>query len=134
METIIVTAGLIIEQGKVLITQRKEGDSQGLLWEFPGGKVKQGEEPRQALRRELKEELGIEVDVGMIFDAVFHIYPENPIFLLIYYCRIQKGIPEPLGCNDLRWVTPEELKQLPMPPADGPIRNHLSLSEGSLLF
>jgi 8-oxo-dGTP diphosphatase len=134
METLIVSAGLIIEQGKVLVTQRKEGDSHGLLWEFPGGKVKKGEEPRQALRRELKEELGMEVDVGMIFDAVFHIYPECPIFLLIYHCRIEKGAPEPLGCNDLRWVNLGELKQLPMPPADGPIRNHLFLYEGSLLF
>jgi 8-oxo-dGTP diphosphatase len=132
MKTIIVTAGLILEKEKILVTQRKEEDSQGLLWEFPGGKVKPGEEPRQALKRELMEELGIEVEVGMIFDTVFHIYPENPIFLLIYSCQIQKGIPKPLGCHDLQWVTAEELKQLPMPAADGPVQNRLSFMEGSL--
>ena len=134
IETVIVTAGVIIEQGKVLITQRKEDDPRGFLWEFPGGKVKQGEEPRQALRRELKEELGIEAEAGVIFEAVFQIYPEYPILLLAYHCRIEKGAPEPLGCNDLRWVNLRELKQLPMPSADNPIRNRLVVSEGVLLF
>jgi len=81
MNTVIVTASLIIEQGKVLVTQRKKNSSHGLLWEFPGGKVKEGEDPREALRRELKEELDVEVEVGMIFDAVFYSYPEYPILL-----------------------------------------------------
>ena len=125
MKILIVTAGVIIEQGKVLITQRKENAPHGLLWEFPGGKVKEGEEPREALRRELREELDIEAEVGMIFEAVFHNYPEHPILLLTYHCRIEKGIPRCLGCHDLRWVNSEELEKLPMPPADGPIRKRL---------
>jgi 8-oxo-dGTP diphosphatase len=83
------------------------------------------EEPRQALRRELMEELGIEVDVGTIVEAVYHVYPETPILLLLYSCRIQKGTPKPLGSQDLRWVDSEELRKLAMPPADDPIRNRL---------
>ena len=132
MKTVIVTAALIIEQGKILVTQRKKDSSHGLLWEFPGGKVKEGEEPRGALRRELREELDVEVEVGMIFDGVFYTYPEYPILLLVYRCRIKKGSLKPIGCHDLRWVNLRELEILPMPPADAPIRKHLSsFEEGS---
>jgi len=123
MKTVIVTAALIIEQGKILVTQRKPGDSHGFLWEFPGGKVKEGEEPREALRRELKEELDVEVEPGMIFDAAFYSYPKYPILLLVYHCRIEKGSLKPIGCHDLRWVNLQELETLPMPPFD------LSLSD-----
>jgi len=133
MKTVIVTAALIIEQGKILVTQRKKEASHGLLWEFPGGKVKEGEEPREALRREVKEELDVEVEVGLIFDAVFYSYPEYPILLLVYRCRIGKGSLKPIGCNDLRWVNLRELETLAMPPADDPIRKHLdSFEEGFL--
>jgi 8-oxo-dGTP diphosphatase len=133
MKTVIVTAALIIEQGKILVTQRKKDSSHGLLWEFPGGKVKEGEEPRGALRRELKEELDVEVEVGMIFDAVFYSYPEYPILLLVYRCQIEKGFLKPIGCHDLRWVNLQELEKLAMPPADDPIRKHLgSFEEGFL--
>jgi 8-oxo-dGTP diphosphatase len=125
MKTVIVTAALIIEQGKILVTQRKEDSSHGLLWEFPGGKVKEGEEPREALRRELKEELDVEVEVGRMFDAVFHSYPEYPILLLVYRCWIEKGSLKPMGCHDLQWVNLRELEKLVMPPADDPIRKHL---------
>jgi 8-oxo-dGTP diphosphatase len=133
MKTVIVTAALIIEQGKILVTQRKKDSPHGLLWEFPGGKVKEGEEPRDALRRELKEELDVEVEVGMIFDAIFYSYPEYPILLLVYRCQIEKGFLKPIGCHDLRWVNLRELEKLAMPPADDPIRKHLgSFEEGFL--
>ena len=128
MKTVIVTAAVVVEREKVLVTQRKEDSSHGLLWEFPGGKVEEGEEPRGALRRELKEELDIEVAVGMIFEVVYHLYPQYPILLLAYRCRIDKGVPTPLGCHDLRWVNLKELKKLAMPPADEPIRQHLCSS------
>jgi len=128
MKTVIVTAGVVIEREKLLVTQRKEDSSQGLLWEFPGGKVEEGEEPRGALRRELKEELDVEVEVGMIFEAVYYLYPQYPILLLVYRCRIDKGIPTPVGCHDLRWVNLKELKKLAMPPADNPILQHLCCS------
>jgi 8-oxo-dGTP diphosphatase len=133
MKTVIVTAALIIEQGKILVTQRREHSSHGLLWEFPGGKVKEGEEPRDALQRELKEELDVEVEVGMIFDAIFYSYPEYPILLLVYRCRIEKGSLKPIGCHDLRWVNLRGLEKLAMPPADDPIRKHLGSFEEELL-
>jgi len=133
MKTVTVTAALIIEQGKILVTQRKKESSHGLLWEFPGGKVKEGEDPRQALRRELKEELDVEVEVGMLLDAVFHAYPEYPILLLVYRCWVEKGSLKPIGCRDLRWVTLRELEKLAMPPADDPIRKHLGSFEEGLL-
>ena len=135
MKTVIVVAGLVIEQGKILVTQRKEGSHQGLLWEFPGGKVEEGEEPRRALQREFREELGIEVEVGKIFEAVYHTYPEYPILLLVHHCRIEHGTPKVLGCHDLRWVDPSNIEALAMPPADDVIRKHLaSLEESDLFF
>ena len=130
MKTLLVTAGIMTNQGEVLIAQRKEGSARGLLWEFPGGKLKDGEEPREALRRELREELGIEVEVGRIFEAVFHIYPEHPILLLAYRCRIEKGHPQPLGCHEVRWVPIKELAKLPMAKADVPIRDTLCTADG----
>jgi len=94
----------------------------------------EGEEPREALRRELKEELDIEVEVGKIFDAVFDPGSSHPILLLAYHCRIERGILKPLECEDLRWVDVDELERLAMPPADDPIRKRLcSLEKSSLL-
>ncbi len=127
MKTVIVAAALVEEQGRILVTQRKEGSPHGLLWEFPGGKVEEGEDPREALRREIKEELNVKAEVGTIFDAVFHFYPEYPILLLVYRCRIAKGSLKSVGCRDLRWVTLGELRELAMPDADDVIREHLGL-------
>ncbi len=129
MKTVIVTAGVIVQEEKVLVAQRREDVPHGLLWEFPGGKVKDGEEPREALRRELKEELDVEAEIGEIFDAVFHLYPAYPVFLLVYRCRIVKGDPKPLGSLRLKWVELRELERLAMPPADGPICKRLTSSE-----
>lgn len=126
MKTVIVSAALLMEGDKILVTQRKKESSHGLLWEFPGGKVKEGEEPREALRRELKEELNVDVEVGRIWDAVFYRYPEFPILLLVYPCRIIRGTLHPMECQDFRWVSLPELEALPMPAADDPIRKHLS--------
>src|SRR4030043_2017217 len=95
LKTIIVTAGVIIEKKKVLVAQRMEGALRGRLWEFPGGKVEDGEDPREALRRELKEELDVEVEVGKLFEAVFYSYPEFPLLLLVYCCRVEKGSLKP---------------------------------------
>lgn len=128
MKTVIVTAGVIIEQKKVLVAKRKEGSLRGGLWELPGGKAREGEDPRDALRRELKEELDIDVEPEGILEVVFHSYPEYPILLLAYRCRIKKGVPKPIGCQDLRWVGLEELNRLAMSPADEPVRSRMSSS------
>lgn len=133
MRTVLVTAGVILKNKTVLVAQRRKGDPRERLWEFPGGKVKEGEDPKRALQRELKEELGIEVEVGKILEVVFHTYPEYPILLLAYRCRIKRGIPKPLGCGALQWVRFEELKRLAMSPADEPIRIRLGLLLGGRL-
>lgn len=133
MEILIVTAGLILQDGKLLITQRREGSFHGLLWEFPGGKVEEGEGPEQALQRELKEELGIEVKVERVFDVVFSADPIHPLLLLAYWCSIEKGSPQPIGCRDLQWVSLQELQGLSMPPADQSLRNRLCLEKKELL-
>jgi 8-oxo-dGTP diphosphatase len=131
LKTLIVVAGLMIEEGNVLVSQRKEDSPHGGLWEFPGGKVMEGEEPREALRRELREELDIEVEVGRIFDAVFEPHPEGPLLLLAFRCGKVKGHLKPLGCADLRWVPLKDLEGLAMPPADEPIRKRLCSPEES---
>jgi 8-oxo-dGTP diphosphatase len=130
MKTLLVAAGVIIEQEKILVALRKPNASHGLLWEFPGGKVEEEEDPRRALQRELKEELDIEVEVGRIIETVFYRYPQYPILLLAYHCRIKSGTPKLIGCIELLWVDIEGLKGLEMPPADDPIRDRLSSSEG----
>jgi 8-oxo-dGTP diphosphatase len=133
MKTIIVSAGVIIKKKKVLVTQRMKGAPHGLLWEFPGGKVKEGEDPKEALRRELKEELDVDVEVGKIIEVVFHTYPEYPVLLLAYHCCIKKGVLKPIGCHDLQWVSYEELTELDMPPADEPIVIKLGFPEAGLI-
>ena len=96
--------------------------------------MEEGEEPREALRRELKEELDVEVNVGGLFDAAFYFYPEYPILLLVYRCRVEKGFLKPIGCRDLRWVTLKDLETLAMPPADDPVRKRLFSEKEVLLF
>ncbi len=122
MKTLIVVAGLVIEDKRVLVSKRREDSSHGGLWEFPGGKVMEGEEPREALRRELREELNIEVEVGRIFDAIFEPASESPMLLLAFRCQRLRGLIKPLGCADFRWVPLNDLEGLAMPPADEPIR------------
>lgn len=131
----IVAAGMVLDRGRLLLTQRKEDAHQPLLWEFPGGKVEEGEAPKKALQRELREELRIEVEVGRIFEVTFHTYPEHHVLLLFYPCRIREGVPQPIGCRDLRWFSLGEMNALPMPAADDALRKRLhSLEEVDLFF
>src|SRR5215471_15734750 len=97
MRTVIVAAGIVIEGGRVLLTQRKKGAHLAGMWEFPGGKVEPGEDPKEALRRELVEELGIDVTVGDIVDVTFHRYDEaeKAVLLLFYEARRAPGSAEP---------------------------------------
>ena len=127
--TLMVTAAVIIDKGKVLVSQRKESSFHRLLWEFPGGKVRESEEPREALQRELREELGVHARVGNLFEVVYHVYPEFPILLLAYECIIERGIPKPIECRDLQWMEVQDVLTLSMPAADEPIRRHLAALE-----
>jgi 8-oxo-dGTP diphosphatase len=131
--TILVAAGVLVEGNRVLLTQRKRGGHLAGLWEFPGGKVEPGEDPTEALRRELAEELGIDVEVGDIVDVTFHRYPEagRAVLLLFYEARrtAKSAAPQALDVADFTWAGPEALQEAQFPPADvailGKVRRRL---------
>lgn len=114
---IVVVAGVAIADGKVLLSQRPPGKHLAGLWEFPGGKITAGETPEQALRREMLEELAVEIDDIHPYTFAFHRYPERDILLLFYFCRLL-GQPQPTEGNPVRWVPLAELPSIPTPPAD----------------
>src|ERR1051325_4622706 len=96
-KSIEVSAGLILREGKLLITQPHADAHLGGLWEFPGGKREPGESFEQCLTRELREELGVDADVGTLFATVTHAYPEKTVYLQFHLCRLRVGEPQPLG-------------------------------------
>jgi len=129
-EPVQVAAALIVRGGRYLLTRRRADVHLGGLWEFPGGKREPGESLEDCLRRELREELGIEIADPVLFRVVRHDYAEKTVELHFFRCAIRAGRPQPLGCADLRWVAPEELAQFPLPPADRPLVDALC-AEGS---
>lgn len=121
---VLVAAGALIDSdGRVLIAQRPEGKSMAGMWEFPGGKVHDGETPEAALVRELREELAIEVCETCLSPLTFasHAYDDFHLLMPLYKCRKWDGIPSPQEGQDIRWVFPNRLYGLPMPPADAPL-------------
>ena len=120
-----VSAGLIFRDGKLLITRRHADAHLGGLWEFPGGKREAGETFEDCLRRELREELGCEVEVRELIESLVHAYPTKTVRLQFYACRWLAGEPQPLGCADLRWITRKELDQYEFPAADARLLEHL---------
>ena len=105
-----VAAAVIERDAKILIGQRKRGDSHGLKWEFPGGKVERGESPALGLVRELREELGIEAKIGHELVRYEHRYPRRTSILLIFYSVTEfSGIPESLAFEKILWESPEKL-------------------------
>jgi 8-oxo-dGTP diphosphatase len=118
----VVAVALIRADGRVLVQQRAPGRSMAGLWEFPGGKVEPGETPEQALGREVEEELGIILDPGFA-PAAFASEPlgERHLVLLLYAARGWTGEPQALDASAIRWVTIDEMRALPMPPADVPL-------------
>lgn len=128
MKRVLVSACALVDpQGRVLIAQRPEGKTMAGLWEFPGGKVEEGETPETALIRELAEELGIDVAESCLAPLTFasHRYEDFHLLMPLYVCRRWSGTVEPREGQKLAWVRPVRLGDYPMPPADVPLVAHL---------
>jgi A/G-specific adenine glycosylase len=113
-----VTAAVISLDGKVLIAQRPSEGMLGSLWEFPGGKQEAGESLADCLRREIREELGLEITVGELLVTIKHSYTHFKITLHAFICHLVKGQPQARGVADWRWVTLDELDSFPFPRTD----------------
>jgi mutator protein MutT len=123
--TIEVSAGLVFRAGQLLITQRHADSHLGGLWEFPGGKREPTESFEACLQRELREELGVEVVVGELFESLEHDYPERRVRLEFFLCRLAIGEPQPLDCAAVKWVARTELDQHEFPAADARLLERL---------
>ena len=117
-----VTAAILEKNGKTLIAKRKTGDELFAgLWEFPGGKVEEGETPEECMARELKEELDIEVEVGELITSNKHKYPHGIFELLAYRVKHVSGEMVLNDHEEIKWVTADEMSNFEFPPADLPI-------------
>jgi 8-oxo-dGTP diphosphatase len=117
---VVVSAAVIVDRGRVLLTQRKRGTHLEGSWEFPGGKVEPDEDPRDALVRELAEEIGVRAVAGDVVEVTFHRYPTKSVLLLFYEARLATGSPAPRAIDvaALRWAAVDDLRDEEFPPAD----------------
>ncbi len=125
---IVVACALIDVDKRVLIARRKDdGSENASLWEFPGGKIEQGETPEQAIIRELKEELGIDTQSACLAPLSFvsHNYDNFHLLMPLYICRKWQGEPEPLAHSELRWVRANRLRNFDLIKADIPLISYL---------
>ena len=129
MKLVLVAACALVDaDGRVLLTERPAGKSMAGLWEFPGGKVEDGERPEQTLIRELNEELGIVVHEPCLAPLAFasHSYTDFHLLMPLYVCRRWEGLVTAKEGQGLAWVRPNRLRDYKMPPADEPLVAHLT--------
>lgn len=124
MKEIKVVAAIIQKENKILATKRGYGEFIN-MWEFPGGKIESGETKEQALVREIKEELNIEINVDKFAIDIEYQYPNFYLFMSCFMCSIKEGSIELLEHNDCKWITKEELNTLNWLPADIDAVNYL---------
>ena len=127
MKTVNVVAAIIREGDRVLATQRGYGDQKD-GWEFPGGKVEEGETPQEALKREIEEELKTEIEVGEYLTTIEHEYPKFHLSMKCYWARIIEGKPVLLEHEAARWLSREELDSVAWLPADETIIDRIKES------
>lgn len=125
-KTIHVVAAILIQDGRLLATQRGYGPWKD-WWEFPGGKVEQGEEPREALRREMQEELAVDIEPGKLVATVEYDYPDFHLSMLCFRCRVVAGRLTLLEHEAARWLSQEELDAVRWLPADVEVIRQLDL-------
>ena len=123
---LLVTAAVVFDGEKVLLTRRPDDKRHPGFWEFPGGKVDPGESPEQALCREMREELDVEVRVSGIYEVVFYRYEWGPVLILAYQCELLTDTLRDLGVAEHRWVLPREMVNFNILPADQPIIDRLN--------
>ncbi len=124
-EVLQVAAAVIEHRGRYLITRREAGVHLGGFWEFPGGKREAGETFEACARREVFEEVGIEITAPRPLTITHYEYPDKSVELHFFTCSLSQGDPQPLGCVDFRWVKPGELTEYSFPPADQPVVSRL---------
>lgn len=117
-KTIRVVAAVIEREGRYLITQRRPSAVLPLLWEFPGGRVEDGETDAKALQREVQHRLNVEIEVQQLISFVSHPYDHYVVDLYLYECTIARGEPTEANVNAFRWVSSAEFDQYPFTPAD----------------
>lgn len=122
---IVVVAGLIIRNGRLLIARRPDGKHMAGKWEFPGGKLERGETPEEALERELSEELGVTAKTDRVYHVVSHSYAEKDVLLIAYQCRLISGEPKPIEEAEVRWIEENDLTAFEWAEADIPIVERL---------
>jgi 8-oxo-dGTP diphosphatase len=120
-----VAAALIFRDGKLLVAKRHADTHLGGLWEFPGGKRETGETFEACLLREIREELGVEISVGELFEEISHDYPEKSVSLKFFTCKLLRGEPQPLDCAAVKWVEKMELADFQFPAADAQLLKKL---------
>lgn len=113
------------EQRQILIDRRRPGGALGDLWEFPGGKVELGETVEECIKREVWEEIGITIEVGGHLITIEHVYPHLRVTLTVHQCRYISGSPQPIECEEVQWVSLEEINQFVFPKANERIINAL---------
>ena len=119
METIHVAAAIIENNNKEILTAKRSDVSEGPAWEFPGGKVEDGETPEEALRREIDEELGCALQLVLPFDTVEHDYPDFHLSMDVFVVTLAPGnAPETREHSELRWVNKDQLTEVEWLPAD----------------
>lgn len=126
-----VVVGILWREGRLLAARRPEGKVLGGYWEFPGGKVEAGESAEEALRRELREELAIEVQAAFFWKSMHHQYPHGPVLLDFFQVTSFTGEAKPLASEALRWVLPHEALLMDFLPPDLPLLQELAESSAT---
>lgn len=106
------------QQGQILIDRRRPTGVLGGFWEFPGGKIETGETVAECIKREIWEELGIAIEVGKHLITIAHTYAHLNVTLIVHHCQYIDGVPQPIECDEIRWVNLEELDEFNFPEAN----------------